>query len=173
MVFKWVIIGDTNEEAVHVHYMYLLDTELWVLLGNSIEMAFHQWHWGRCCILTVQVSWETELLKSVEFYSDRWAWNGHLSVAVGKKVCMFIIQVSWETELFQLIVLVRRWSSDGHLLMTLGNTQTVHCSGLWETELVESLQFFLKDSLEMIVHWWHGGRDCTVIIQVSKENELC
>ena len=69
-------------------------------------------------------------------------------------------------------VLLRRWSGNGHWLMTLGSDSTFIIQVTWDTELFDLVEFYLEDSPKMISLLTLGKRLCTVIVHVSGDREL-
>ena len=107
-------------------------------------------HWGDCNI-AVKVSWERALLR------------GRHSI--------FIVQVFWETGLWlNMIVLLRRWSSKDHWLMTLGKDPPF---SLFRSpgRQTSSVECYLECGLEKAIHQWHWGILCTFIVQVFWETK--
>ena len=123
---------------------------------GGLEMAFHQWHWGRLHVHCSGLLGD-RTLPVTRVLLRRWSWNGP-SLVTGR-LCTFIVQVYWKTKLFidDIIVLFRRWSWNGHLSVTLGKTLHVHCSrllddrGLW------------VDTIVLLGKWsWSG---CSLVMQ--------
>ena len=136
-----------------------------------LKRPFHWLHWRSLCIFIVQVSWETQLFDLIwQFYSEHAPGKNHLSVTPGKTLLsMFIVQVFQRdgAPWVDTIVLLGRWSQKDYSLVTLQQTaQHVHCLVLlWERGLQVDTQFYSEDGPEVVIHWWHWGRDFMFIIQ--------
>ena len=76
------------------------------------------------------------------------------------------LQVSW-------FILWRHLDIAGYIVVKLGQEALqVHWSDPLDPRFFNLVEFYSEDGLKMIIHWWHWGTDCTVIVLVSKGIEL-
>ena len=151
----FVMLGKTLLCTFIVH----ISKETELQFGTMALNRLYQWKGlllgtlGKTQLSTVfvQVFWETELWVDVILLLG-WSWKA-TSVTLGKPLYDFF-QVFWETELqVDMIALFRRWSWQGHLVVTLGKIIfTYIVQVVWETKVWVDMIVFLKDGLEMVGH---------------------
>ena len=106
--------------------------------------AIPWWHWGkRFCTVAVEIFQER-----VHWVGSalpwRWSWNGRpLCCDTWGRNCIFTVQVSKNS-------LLGRWSSKGHLLVTLGKSLHILCSGLSGHRVLRVSTVIFKRCLEMV-----------------------
>ena len=62
----WLLLKSSRTELLKSVESYLED---------SLEIAIHQWHWGRMWMFFVEVSRDSQLFQSVRVLLGRWSWN--------------------------------------------------------------------------------------------------
>ena len=107
-----------------------------------------------------QVSQETDLFKSIKFYSKdglkwliytwimvlKWLLNGD----TGKRQGLFIVQVSQDRVHWVDRIVLRRWSCNSYLPAMLEMILYIFIVQVsWDTEVFELVKFYLGDGCEM------------------------
>ena len=118
--------------------------------------------------------WNLALLV-VRVILERWSWNGHLLVILGRNSLIFIVQVTWETELqVNMNVLVRRWSWKGCWSVTLGKSH--FCAGVAKVSERQSFKPFSKVTefqVNMIILMGRWSWKCCLWMTLGKTWLIC
>ena len=86
--------------------------------------------------------------------------------------CTFTVQVSQETEPFESVVILGRWSWNGHLSGTLGKKLCTFIVQVSQKTDLLLVHFCWEAGLEMIVVITLEKRHCTFFVKVSQHKEL-
>ena len=142
MVLKRPFDSDTGEASAYSLFRYSQEIELWAgmvaLLRDGLENLIHQWHCIRNCVHLLFRTLGERVSSCYDSFTQRIVLKRLFFGDTREDSAQtFIVHVPWETEpQVEMIDLLKRQSSKGHLSVTLGKTVQV----FKETALFESIK---------------------------------
>ena len=142
---RWLWNGHlsmTLEKTLHIHFSGLPGCRVFKLVDyhseDSFEMPSKVKLGKEFCMFIFWGLPGHRILQVNRVLFRRWPWSGHSGVTLGKRHCLVLVLVFWDSELIETlhvyysglpghrglhvgIVLFRRWSWNGNLLVRLGN----------------------------------------------------
>ena len=169
-----MFISDTGERLcmfiVQVSWDHEVFESVEFYLEGGLEMTIH-WHLGRGCTFIIQVFQNTGLFESIQFYSDA---GTEISVhwwKLGKGLHIHCADFSEYTAIWVIIVLMRRWPWNDHLLMTLEKRLCmIIFQVFWDSGLFQSVELYLGDVFKW--QWQHRVNNSAELLLRSPQTEL-